>query len=392
MECLYPEPPALCAAFDRFPSAKGAAVHIDRMARTLFQTMGGGLLCVLGDETLPVHQREGAVEIWRHHRRVPNFLARALDYGAWLEDMLDRRGGSLRLCHFRDPWSGGPILARPGRRYRTIYEINGLPSIELPDAYPDLTPATLAKIRAAEAACWSEADRVITPSATLRDNLVALGAPAERVTVIPNGADVPQVTPPRPVEAPERYLLYFGALQRWQGLEVALRALALLADLPGLALVVCVSTHPRQARPYQTLAERLNIAGRVHWRFALPEAELAPWRAHALLALAPLVECPRNLEQGCCPLKILESMASGVPVVASDLPAVREIVTHGRDGWLTRPDRPADLARGVRLLLEYPERRAALGEAARARIAAGLTWAHATARLREVYEEVMGEA
>ena len=128
--------------------------------------------------------------------------------------------------------------------------------------------------------------------------------------------------------------------------------------------------HRRRAKPYRKLAEKLEIADRVRWHFALPEDELAPWREHALLSLAPLRDCSRNAVQGCAPLKILESMASGTPVVASDLPAVRELIADGEHGRLVAPDRPGELARAIRVLLDYPERRAAMGRAARAHVAA----------------------
>jgi glycosyltransferase involved in cell wall biosynthesis len=382
---------ALYAAFDRFPAPKGAAIHIGRMAETLFGLAGGGLLYVLGDDELPVYQREGGVEIVRYARPEPNRLRRALGYGRRLSALLDGQADSLQICHFRDPWSGVPILARDGRRYATVYEVNGLPSIELPAAYPDLAPATLAKIRAAEVFCWSAADRLIAPSATIAGNLVALGAAVEKIEVIPNGADLPAPVP-RPPDAPARYLLYFGALQPWQGVDVLLRAFALLADLDDLALVVCVATHPRTARPYQRLAEKLGCAGRVRWLFRLSQAELAPWRAHATLSVAPLTECARNLDQGCCPLKILESLAAGVPVVASDLPSVREIVTDGVEGRLVRPDRPAELARAIRVLLEYPDRLPAMGERARDRIARDLTWDRVLTRLTRLYRDLAGGA
>jgi len=194
---------ALYAAFDRFPASNGAAIHIARMAPALFATMGGGLLYVLGDEQLPLYQHEGNVEIVRHARALPNFLDRALDFGAGLTELLERQAASLELCHFRDPWAGVPILARPGRRYQTVYEIDGLPSIELPHRYPGRAAATLAEFRAAEVFCWSRAERLIVPSATLRDNLIALGAPAAKLHVIPNGADI-GAPPPRPSDAPQR--------------------------------------------------------------------------------------------------------------------------------------------------------------------------------------------
>ena len=46
---------------------------------------------------------------------------------------LDRFDGALRIAHFRDPWSGVPLLARE-HRYASVYEVNALPSIELPSS------------------------------------------------------------------------------------------------------------------------------------------------------------------------------------------------------------------------------------------------------------------
>src|SRR5262252_9479768 len=103
-------PRALYAAFDRFPSRKGASVHIDRFARTLFAHMRGGLLYVLGGDGLPAYQCEtsdgsldrGDIEIVRFSREIPNYLERALAYGARLSALLDQRGDALEVCHFRD--------------------------------------------------------------------------------------------------------------------------------------------------------------------------------------------------------------------------------------------------------------------------------------------------
>jgi glycosyltransferase involved in cell wall biosynthesis len=379
---------ALYASFDRFPSPKGAATHIAQFATTMFDVMQGGLLYVLADETLPVYQHEGTVEIVRYHREQENLLDRALGFGRRLEMLLDMQESSLELCHFRDPWSGMPIMNRP-RRYATIYEVNALPSIELPYSYPQISPSTLEKIRAAEVYCWSNADAIVTPSQTIADNLAMLGAPVDRITVIPNGAEPVGQIPGPPADAPARYILYFGALQRWQGVDVLLRAFARLADLDDLHLVICSSSHHRQAKIYRKLAEHLGVAERVRWHYGLHKRELAGWIAGARMTVAPLVECSRNLEQGCSPLKVLESMAFGVPVVASDLPAVREIITDRLDGRLVRADRPAELARAIRVLLEYPEQLRTMGTNARARIERDLTWEQANSRLTEVYRRLL---
>ncbi|MBI3652370.1 MAG: glycosyltransferase family 4 protein [Acidobacteria bacterium] len=352
------------------------------MAQTLFARMHGGLLYTLGDATLPAYQKEGNIEIVRFVKPEANFLQRTLAYSRLLRSLLDEQSAALRLCHFRDPWSGVPILAK--KPSACVYEINGLPSIELPFSYPRVAPETLKKIRAAEIFCWTTAAAVITPSQTMKDNLVRLGVDAEKIAVITNGADI-NTRPERPPEAPPRYLIYFGALQRWQGVEVLLKAFARLKDFADLHLVICSSTPHRFVKEYGKLAARLEIAERLIWHFALSEAELAPWRAHALLSVAPLTECARNLEQGCCPLKILESMAAGVAVVASDIPAVREIISDGVDGKLIRADRPADLARAIRVLLEYPDTLQRMGERAKERIAKDFRWQQASEKLSALY-------
>jgi glycosyltransferase involved in cell wall biosynthesis len=372
---------ALYASFDRFPSRKGSAVHIDRFARTLFQRAAGGLLYVLGGDGLPPYQREGEVEVVRYSRASENYLERALGFSARLEALLDADGASIRLAHFRDPWSGMAVMERDLVR---VYEVNGLPSVELPYLHPRIPPGTLERIAEVEQRCLDAADAVVVPSPVIAAALRRRGVARERLHVIPNGADLPAATP-RPPDAPDHYLLYFGALQPWQGLDTALRTLARLDDLDDLHLVVCASVHRRKAKPYRKLAARLGVADRVHWRFALPEHELAPWREHALASLAPLRDCARNVAQGCAPLKVLESMASGVPVLASDLPVVRELMEDGGQGLLVPPDRPGELARAVRTLLDFPERSAAMGAAGRARVEDRFTWRAALAALDDLY-------
>lgn len=376
-------PKSLYAAFDVFPSRKGAAIHIDHFSRALFTCMGGGLLYVLNDGAMPAYQQEENFTIVRAHPPTRNYLARALAFSDQLARLIADHGAALELCQFRDIWSGVPLLTA-NRRHAAVFEVNALASIELPFAYDGIAPDTLAKIRTQELFCLEHADHIVTPAHVLRDRLVALGVASRKITVIPNGSNLAPPRP-RPPEAPARYLLYFGALQPWQGVDVLLRAFARLADLPDLELVICASHASRRSRMLQRFADTLGLGSRVRWLFALPEEDLAPWREHATLSVAPLTECTRNLEQGCAPLKILESMAAGVPVVASDLPAVRELMRDREHGRLVRPDRPGELARVIRVLLHSPEVVRAMGQRARAHVAEGFLWEHAVARLDAVY-------
>jgi glycosyltransferase involved in cell wall biosynthesis len=253
-----------------------------------------------------------------------------------------------------------------------------------------LPASTLDKIRAREMFCLHACDRIVTPSSVTARMLAGLGVCADKITVVRNGAET-RPTPARPGDAPQNYLIYFGALQRWQGVETLLRAFARLADLPDLHLALCASAHNRDARHLQALAQRLGIAPeRLHWRFALDTRELDAWLGHARAAIAPLSDCTRNTVQGCAPLKILETMAAGVPLIASDLPAVRELVADGVEGRLVAADRPAELARAIRILLAYPQLARTLGDNGRRRIARELGWHHSLAALDRVYDELAG--
>src|SRR5690606_35850397 len=133
---------------------------------------GGGLLYVIGGGTLPAYQREvapdgaGPVEIVRFAEEVPNLLARAEAFSARLAGLTAAHGSTLEVAHVRDPWSASGVLAA-GTGARLVYEANSLPSIELPDAYPAVLPATIAKIRALEERCLGAADAVVAVSSVL---------------------------------------------------------------------------------------------------------------------------------------------------------------------------------------------------------------------------------
>ena len=383
---LLRAPESIYAAFDRFPTRKGASTHIARFAPALFRHTGGGLLYVLGDDSMPVRQLEGNVEIVRFYHEIPNFLERAVAFQSQLERVVRASQGSLRIAHFRDPWSGPPLLPTD-RSWATVFEVNALPSIELPSTFPSISPQTLEKIRAAEVWCLSECNAIVTPSRTTASMLEGLGVPSSKITVIPNGAD-PVPLQPRPMDAPERYILYFGAMQPWQGVDTLLRAFTRLADLDELRLVICGSARSREARRMESLATNLGVNQRIIWHWSLGDAELRPWLSNAELTVAPLCECARNVEQGCAPLKIVESLAAGVPVIASNLPPVREIMTDRVEGRLVAPDRPSDLARAIRVLLHCPEVRANMAAAARRRVESSFTWSRSIDALNALYEKL----
>jgi glycosyltransferase involved in cell wall biosynthesis len=382
---------SLYASFDVFPSSKGAATHIRHMVEVLFERAGGGTLLCLGDDELPAHQVEGDCEIVRFNAPIDNVLERAMAFGDRAAALARDLGDDVKIMHFRDPFAGLPLLDEGSQRAWRVYEINGLPSIEMPARYPRLTRPTIEMLRRLEDRCCAEADVIIVPAAVIGGALEARGVDAAKIKVIRNGAEAPAQAP-RPSAAPKKYFFYFGAVQPWQGVDVALRAFARIAagnsDDDDVGLVIAASTRPRSTKALMRLAEKLGVAERVTFLHRLDKIELAGWLRHATATLAPLTACARNIDQGCCPLKILESMAAGVPVLSSDLPAVRELVGDD-EAILLPPDRPEAWARAMLLVLEDDAEAKAMAARALLKVQGTLSWQRARNELAAIYDALL---
>jgi glycosyltransferase involved in cell wall biosynthesis len=179
-------------------------------------------------------------------------------------------------------------------------------------------------------------------------------------------------------------------MSSWQGVRLAIEALALLnRDLPA-SLVLAGPVRPRQERELQELCWDLGVAEAVRFAGPVDQATLAQLHHESDVVLAPLTANDRNLVQGCCPLKILEAMASGTPLVASDLPVVRELVCPEVDALLVRPSSAKAIKDAVLRLINDPALCTRLGKSAREVVVRDRTWAHAQASLIAAYEDVLG--
>ena len=81
-------------------------------------------------------------------------------------------------------------------------------------------------------------------------------------------------------------------------------------------------------------------------------------------------------------------MACGCPVVATDLPAVKELITHRQTGYLVRPERPAELARSIRMLLEQQSFTKQLSENALTLLKNNFLWDQKNKELRLLYSSL----
>jgi len=159
---------------------------------------------------------------------------------------------------------------------------------------------------------------------------------------------------------------FVGSFQPWHHAELLAAALARLpASLPFRALLVGDGPGRESALEH---ARRLGVTDCCISTGALPASEIP-----ALLAGCDLGVLPGSNDYG-QPMKLLEYAAAGLPAVAPDLAPVRALIEHGRNGLLFKPGDAEELARGLALLAGQPELRRRLGEAARARLTADVSW------------------
>ena len=171
------------------------------------------------------------------------------------------------------------------------------------------------------------ADLVMVTSEAARDHLIsAHRLRADRVVVVPNHVDTERFVPGTSVREPG-VVGFVGRLAREKNVAALVHA---MAGLPGARLIVA-GDGPLRAG-LEDLAHRLGV--KAEFLGAIPNAELP-----ALLARVSVFALPSLYEWA--PKSLLEAMAAGVPVVAADVPGIREVVRHGETGWLTSTDADA---------------------------------------------------
>jgi len=365
----------LYLAPDPVPAPKGASVRIARTVQTL-RDLGHDV------ETLTPAADGGAPG---------NFLARMLAFraeaGGWLAA---RRADAVQ---FRSIWEGLPAVAWARRSgARAIFEAHGFPSVELAYHFPALARhgRVLDKIIAEERRVLEASDAVHVPSLTTARFVRRLGVPAARIHVIPNAVDPALFAPPSapPPDAPPFRAVYLGTLSPWQGLGTLLEALALRRSTAGVELHVVGPQKGAWARALRAHARALRVHHALQLSGPVAQADLAPILRTAHVCVAPLADDARNSLQGCCPIKLLEYMAAGRPILATRLPVVEEIVEHGVTGYLVQPGSAAALADGLRWMLAHPVEREALGMRARDAVLARWTPADFRRRLARAVDAV----
>ncbi len=244
------------------------------------------------------------------------------------------------------------------------------------------------------------ADIIVTVSNAMRDELITLGFPAEKIRVIYNGVDpqkysMQQVSKEKVFEIRQSYglkdddlmILFLGRLVLVKGVDKLIGAMRhVLHKIPNAKLVI---VGLGEMRDYlEKMVQNLNLQDVVKFRFEfIPEEERIAHYAACDMAVFPSIYEPFGIVA-------LEAMSMEKPVVvgASGVSGMREIVIPaGQDqcGFHVNPNDPPDIAWGIINALQDPQKKIQLGQNGRKRVLQEFTWDIIAKRTVQVYTELL---
>ena len=303
------------------------------------------------------------------------------------------------VLHAHSPTLNAHPAIRVGKRLGipVVYEVRGY----WEDAAVDhgTTTATGLRYRLTrwlETQALRRADQVTTICHGLRNEMIATrGIPAGRVTMIPNAVDVDRFTP---ITAPNAKLQaelglvghwvlgFCGSFYSYEGLDDAIRALPLvLARIPQAKLLL-VGGGPEEAALKAQVAE-LSLSDKVVFTGRVPNAVIDDY--YSLINLLVLPRKRMRLTELVTPLKPLEAMAQGLPVLASDVGGHQELIKHGQTGMLYAADDPLALADGVFAVYDNPRLVEQIKRQGRNFVTSERSWTRSVGFYESVYAQAM---
>lgn len=251
---------------------------------------------------------------------------------------------------------------------------------------------------AAEAERWTlkNADAVLTVSSELRQHVLGLGVEESCVRVVPNGVN-PSLFHPGPRDQTLRarwnmngagpVIGFVGGLRPWHGVEALPGLLErLVAIHPGVRLVV--AGDGPMGRELEDVFNQRGLSSRVIFTGAVPHEDVPGVIRQFDIALAPYPQPEHAFYFS--PLKLFEYMACGVPVVASALGQITELLQDGETGLLYPPGDMEALVERCSELLSNRTLHTRVGKAAAELVLNRFTWDHNASRITELASTIIG--
>lgn len=229
---------------------------------------------------------------------------------------------------------------------------------------------------------WADSVITVTP---LLANWVSEESGNPTVSVIANGVNVELFRPGAPLmlPVPDSFVVFFGALAPWQGIDTLLQAVEEPEWPRDVRLVILGDG-----------VERPNVEaavgkGNVLYLGTVPYAYVPGIVGRSIAGVSPQSSADGRSDTGLYPLKVFETLGCGVPGIVTDFPGQADLIREGRCGLIIPPEDPQALAQAVAYLYNHPEERNAMGKRGRAIVVSEHSWDDRADRTERVLERVL---
>ncbi len=339
--------------------------HVSGIAKGLGSL--GHQVIIVGEDSGPYHEAGLTGRLKRYaivNRRAMKALSSA--------DVVLARG---HFAHF--PW----VRRAAGKRVPVIHEMNGM-MFDAATTHRWLRPMQ-ALINRSYLAQFASSQGIACVTRDIASQFREMGL-ATPIHVVSNGVD-PTIFYPAEADRGRPYAIFPSALARWHGIDTLLEAVSLPEWPAGLDLVIAGDGVQAAA-----VIERAATDARVRYVGLLSREELAVMLRHASVGLCLVETVARRGVAEVFPLKLFEMMASGLPIVATDLPGQRDLVNSAGAGLVIPPHDAAALAVAVRAIFHDPQR-ASIGLAGCARVRAEHDWRIRAIELERILRRAVRE-
>ncbi|PCJ40686.1 MAG: glycosyl transferase [SAR86 cluster bacterium] len=235
-----------------------------------------------------------------------------------------------------------------------------------------------------------KAARVTVVSHAMVSECVKLGLRESDVTVQPMGVDTTDlfVAPENHDSAARNGILCVGRLVEKKGISVLIEALAVLRAIEIKPKLTIIGDGP-EAENLKRLVSEKKLGAQVIFLGAIRNTDLPAYYQQASIFVLPSIISKDGDQEG-LGLVSVEAMACGCPVIASALPAVKDVVSHEKDGLLVEPGSASAFAKAIHRLLEDKNLRNLLAEAGLQR-ASYFDWKKVSARYQDIIEQLISK-
>lgn len=361
---------------------KGCSIHVQEVIRSFLEKNVGVSLFTtrLGKEIPPDFQQVKVYPlptIPKVERAVRERVARSINPDLELELSLAQPFDFIYERYSLWSYSGMEYARKIG--IPGILEVNA-PLILEQEQHRGLVDKVEAEAIARRV--FEAASTIVAVSREVKDYVSQYVRDTEKIKVIPNGVNPQRFKLNLPVKNTKQFTVGFvGSLKPWHGLPVLIEAFAGFHQQHTQGRLLIVGDGTERDRLTQMIAEK-NLDSAVHFTGAVPPETVPYWLSQMDVAVAPY---PQSENFYFSPLKVYEYMAAGLPVVASNIGQIPDVIDDGVNGLLISPGDGAALANALEQLWRSPLLRRRLGDSARAKILQHHTW-------ERVVEKILGFA